>query len=37
MPAVMVLIATVGTLAMLWVGGSIIVHGLHDLGWHLPL
>jgi predicted DNA repair protein MutK len=21
---------------MLWVGGSILVHGLHDLGWHLP-
>jgi hypothetical protein len=32
----MVVIATVGTVAMLWVGGSIIVHGLHDLGWHLP-
>lgn len=36
MPTVMVGIATVGTFAMLWVGGSIIVHGLHDLGWHLP-
>ena len=36
MPAVMVVIATIGTVAMLWVGGSIIVHGLHDLGWHLP-
>ncbi|MFA8441608.1 DUF808 domain-containing protein [Yoonia sp.] len=36
MPSVMVVIATVGTVAMLWVGGSIIVHGLHDLGWHLP-
>lgn len=36
MPAVMLAIATVGTAAMLWVGGSIIVHGLHDLGWHLP-
>jgi hypothetical protein len=36
MPAVMIVIATVGTVAMLWVGGSIIVHGLHDLGWHLP-
>jgi len=36
MPAVMVSIATVGTVAMLWVGGSILVHGLHDLGWHLP-
>lgn len=36
MPVVMIVIATVGTVAMLWVGGSIIVHGLHDLGWHLP-
>lgn len=36
MPAVMVVIATIGTVAMLWVGGSIIVHGLHELGWHLP-
>ncbi|MGX0976224.1 putative DNA repair protein MutK [Roseovarius sp. MBR-51] len=36
MPAVMGVIATVGTVAMLWVGGSIIVHGVHDLGWHLP-
>lgn len=36
MPTVMVVIATIGTVAMLWVGGSIIVHGLHDLGWHLP-
>lgn len=36
MPAVMALISGVGTVAMLWVGGSIIVHGLHDLGWHLP-
>jgi predicted DNA repair protein MutK len=35
MPSVMMVIATVGTVAMLWVGGSIIVHGLHDLGWHL--
>ena len=36
MPAVMVAIATIGTAAMLWVGGNIIVHGLHDLGWHWP-
>jgi predicted DNA repair protein MutK len=36
MPAVLAVIGTVGTLAMLWVGGSIIVHGLHELGWHLP-
>jgi len=36
MPAVMAVIAAVGTVAMLWVGGSILVHGVHDLGWHLP-
>ena len=36
MPAVMTVIATIGTAAMLWVGGNIIVHGLHDLGWHWP-
>ena len=33
MPAVMAVISTVGTAAMLWVGGSILVHGLADLGW----
>ena len=21
---------------MLWVGGNIVVHGLHELGWHWP-
>ena len=21
---------------MLWVGGNILVHGAHDLGWHFP-
>ena len=36
MPAVLALISAVGTAAMLWVGGNIIVHGLHDLGWHWP-
>ncbi len=36
MPSVMVIISTVGTAAMLWVGGSIIVHGLHELGVHAP-
>ncbi len=33
MPTIMTVIATVGTAAMLWVGGSIIVHGIKDLGW----
>lgn len=36
MPTVMLVVSTVGTAAMLWVGGSILVHGGHDLGWHLP-
>ncbi|MDJ1016852.1 MAG: DUF808 domain-containing protein [Paracoccaceae bacterium] len=36
MPTVMKLISTVGTAAMLWVGGSIIIHGLEVLGWHWP-
>ncbi len=26
----------VGTAAMLWVGGNIVVHALHEIGWHLP-
>lgn len=30
MPVVLSLLATVGTAAMLWVGGGIIVHGLHE-------
>ena len=36
MPWVMRLLSIVGTAAMLWVGGSIIVHGLAELGWHAP-
>ncbi len=36
MPKLMAIISTVGTAAMLWVGGSIIVHGLKDLGWVVP-
>jgi len=34
MPKLMKWLTIVGTGAMLWVGGNIIVHGLHDLGWH---
>ncbi|MGB3314810.1 MAG: DUF808 domain-containing protein [Albidovulum sp.] len=33
MPKLMALLSTVGTAAMLWVGGSIIIHGLDVLGW----
>ncbi|MBT9384576.1 DUF808 domain-containing protein [Pseudooceanicola sp. CBS1P-1] len=36
MPKFLSLLMVVGTAAMIWVGGSIIVHGLHDLGWGLP-
>ena len=37
MPTLMTIISVVGTAAMLWVGGSIIIHGLEVLGWHWPL
>jgi hypothetical protein len=33
MPAVLDFISAVGTLAMLWVGGSIVIHSLKTLGW----
>ncbi len=33
MPSVMSTISTIGTAAMLWVGGSIVVHGLETLGF----
>jgi predicted DNA repair protein MutK len=36
MPAVLTTITLVGTIAMLWVGGHIMVQGAHDLGWHAP-
>ena len=32
MPVLLSLLATVGTAAMLWVGGGIILHGLEVLG-----
>lgn len=35
-PVFLKVLALVGTAAMLWVGGSIIVHGLAGLGFHLP-
>ena len=35
MPLVLSGLATIGTLAMLWVGGGILVHGLHE--YHLDL
>ena len=33
MPKLMAILSTVGTAAMLWVGGSILIHGLDVLGW----
>ncbi|QFU10174.1 Inner membrane protein YedI [Rhodobacteraceae bacterium THAF1] len=36
MPTVMLLLVVIGTAAMIWVGGNIIVHALNELGWHLP-
>ncbi|MDQ0676031.1 putative DNA repair protein MutK [Pseudarthrobacter siccitolerans] len=36
MPAVLAAITLIGTIAMLWVGGHIMVQGAHDLGWHAP-
>ena len=33
MPKLMAVLSTVGTAAMLWVGGNIIVHGMEVLGW----
>lgn len=33
MPHVMTVISAIGTAAMLWVGGSIVIHGLKELGW----
>ena len=36
MPAVLAAITFVGTIAMLWVGGHIMLQGAYDLGWHLP-
>ena len=34
MPKLMTFLSTVGTAAMLWVGGSIVIHGLEVLGWN---
>ncbi|MDN4611690.1 DUF808 domain-containing protein [Arthrobacter burdickii] len=36
MPAVLTVITLVGTVAMLWVGGHIMLQGAYDLGWHAP-
>jgi predicted DNA repair protein MutK len=36
MPGFLKALMLVGTAAMLWLGGSILVHGAHELGWHGP-
>lgn len=36
MPRLLVTLSFIGTIAMLWVGGGIILHGLHELGIHGP-
>lgn len=33
MPVLMGILSVVGTAAMLWVGGGLIVHGLHEFHW----
>ncbi|MDQ0320737.1 putative DNA repair protein MutK [Pararhizobium capsulatum DSM 1112] len=36
MPVFLKILATIGTAAMLWVGGSILIHGLAQLGYDDP-
>ena len=36
MPKVLKVLSTVGTAAMLWVGGHILLAGTDELGWHWP-
>jgi len=36
MPTLLAVISVVGTAAMLWVGGHILLVGVDDLGWHAP-
>jgi predicted DNA repair protein MutK len=36
MPRLLAVISVVGTGAMLWVGGHILLVGVDDLGWHWP-
>ena len=34
MPKLLTILSVVGTVAMLWVGGGILIHGLHEVGLH---
>jgi uncharacterized protein len=36
MPVFLSVLSLVGMVAMLWVGGGILIHGLHELGVHAP-
>lgn len=36
MPKLLALLSTVGTAAMVWVGGHILIAGTHELEWHGP-
>jgi predicted DNA repair protein MutK len=36
MPKLLAVLSAVGTIAMLWVGGGIMLHGGHELGLHAP-
>jgi predicted DNA repair protein MutK len=36
MPKLLTFLSVIGTAAMLWVGGHILVVGAHELGWDLP-
>ncbi|MGH3583441.1 MAG: DUF808 domain-containing protein [Mycobacterium sp.] len=36
MPKVLAALSTIGTVAMLWVGGHILLTGTDTLGWHAP-
>ena len=36
MPKLLSVLSVVGTAAMVWVGGHILVAGAHELGWHGP-
>lgn len=35
-PKLLAILTVIGTAAMLWVGGNIFIHGLHELGIHQP-
>ncbi|MXP14335.1 DUF808 family protein [Altererythrobacter confluentis] len=37
MPILLVALSFIGTIAMLWVGGGILLHGLEELGIHGPI